>query len=190
MRARDNPFRTERLLCVRYQPQGTTWSGLLARLADLQYRAAIVGPEGSGKTTLLEDMAPRLAELGLVPRFVRLKRAGAPPGTGDVGRLLPEVSRRDIVLLDGAEQLGRLAWARLRRRSLQAGGLVMTSHRPGRLPTLIECRTSPDLLAWLVRELLAGEEPVPPEQIAHLFSRHNGNLRLCLRELYDRYAER
>ena len=72
MRARDNPFRTERILEIRYRPQGCSWDDLLRRLAGMDYRAAIVGPEGSGKTTLLEDLEPRLRALGLGVRMLRL----------------------------------------------------------------------------------------------------------------------
>jgi len=46
---------------------------------------------------------------------------------------------------------------------------------------LLECRTTPELLAALVREL-TGEERGTGE----LFARHGGNLRLAFWEMYDR----
>ena len=39
MRARDNPFAVDRVLAVRYKPQGWTWEALLSRLKHLRYRA-------------------------------------------------------------------------------------------------------------------------------------------------------
>ncbi len=71
----------------------------------------------------------------------------------------------------------------MRFRTRRAGGLVITSHRPGLLPTLYECETSPELLAGIVEEL-AGEELDSEEVLA----RHRGNIRDALRELYDRWA--
>ena len=72
MRARDNPFRTDRVLAVRYRLDQGTFDGLLDRLDALGRRAAIVGPKGSGKTTLLEDLAPRLRDRGFTVRELRL----------------------------------------------------------------------------------------------------------------------
>jgi hypothetical protein len=190
MLARDNPFAVDRVLAVRYRLSGTSWEELLARLAALGHRGALVGPQGSGKTTLLEDLAPRLADRGFQVHHVVLYE-GERRLPADPGRALPRrLGPRDLVLLDGADALSRLAWLGLRRHARRAGGLVVTSHRPGLLPTLHECATSPALLAGLVRDL-AGEDgaraaPRPEE----LFARHGGNLRAALRELYDLWATR
>jgi hypothetical protein len=73
----------------------------------------------------------------------------------------------------------------LRLRTRRAGGLVITSHRPGLLATLFECETTPELLAGIVREL-AGDGVDAGE----LHARHAGNVRNALRELYDRWAGR
>jgi hypothetical protein len=92
-------------------------------------------------------------------------------------------------VVDGAQELSRPAWAWLRRRSRAAAGLVVTSHRPGLLPTLVECTTDPVLLGELIRQLVAEGRPEdPPPEALH--RRHRGNLRLALRELYDLYAGR
>ena len=181
MRARDNPFASDRVLEVRYRlPDGWTWEGLLDRLAGLGWRAAIVGPHGRGKTTLLEDLAPRLEARGFRVRTLTLWDEHPRLNHEDRERLR-DLGLRDFVLLDGAEQLGRLPWLFLKLRCRRAGGLLITSHRPGLLPTLLECRTSPELLAGIVREL-TGEELSGAED---LFTRHGGNLRSALRELYD-----
>lgn len=181
MRARDNPFASDRVLKVRYRlPEGWTWESLLDRLAALGWRAAIVGPHGRGKTTLLEDLAPRLEARGFRTRMLTLWDDHPRLSSEDQARLR-DLGPRDFVLLDGAEQLGRLSWHFLKRRCRRAGGLLITSHRPGLLPTLLECDTSPELLAGIVREL--GVEVSDAET---LFARHGGNLRNALRELYDR----
>src|SRR5437868_15544127 len=74
VKARDNPFAADRVLRVRYRPQGWTWEQLLARLEQLDYRGAIVGPEGRGKTTLLEDLGERLKGRGHNVRHLGLTR--------------------------------------------------------------------------------------------------------------------
>jgi hypothetical protein len=61
--------------------------------------------------------------------------------------------------------------------------VIATSHRPGRLPLLRRHRTSPALLAELVAEL----DPAGHDAEA-LWRDHGGNLRECLRALYDRRA--
>lgn len=176
MRARENPFAVHRILSVRYRVNGTSWEDLLSRLATRRYRGAIVGPEGSGKTTLLEDLAPRLALLGFRVRWAERGFRRTP--------LTPQ----DAVLFDSADRLSPLGWLRFRLGVRNAGGLIVTSHRDGLLPTLVRCETSPSLLAGIVRTL-AGEEAVaglPPAEV--LFARHGGNLRTALRELYDVFS--
>ena len=53
---------------------------------------------------------------------------------------------------------------------------------------MITCRTDHELLRDLVSELAPAA--APSLDLAHLFRRHDGNIRLCLRELYDVYAGR
>lgn len=180
MRARDNPFASGRVEKLRYRlPEGLTWDELLARLAALRYRAALVGPHGRGKTTLLEELAARLAARGFRVRTVTLRQEERRVDW----RRFRGLGVDDLLFLDGAELLGRLAWLRARFLCRRAGGLIVTSHRPGLLPTLLECGTTPELLAELVRELTGAEL-----ETAELFVRHGGNLRLVFWEMYDRPA--
>ena len=189
MRARDNPFATARVLRIRYRFSGESWDDLLSRLARTHHRGAIVGPEGAGKTTLLEDFEPRLRERGFEIVWLRLTREEPhfPNGTSRDPSL--KVGPKHFVLFDGAEQLSRWSWWRFLMNTRRAGGLLITSHQPGLLPTLIECRTSQYLLAGIVADLL--HEPARDQQAcaAQLFSKHKGNLREALRELYDMWSE-
>lgn len=188
MRARDNPFAVQRLGALAYRLDGIGWETLLARFAALGCRAALVGPEGRGKTTLLEELGRRLQAQGWRPREVVLRRGQRRLSADARRRFLSSLGPPDLLLVDGAQELSPLAWRRLRRDSRAAGGLLITSHREGLLPTLFTCRTSPELLAALLAELAPGPLGLPPP--AELFARHDGNLRAALLEAYDRCARR
>lgn len=190
MRARDNPFAVERVSRIRYRPLDTTFEQILTDLDGLNYRGAIVGPEGSGKTTLLEDLQVALEERGLRTRMVFVNDT-QPMTDAACRQLLSELSPDEIVLLDGADVIARSAWRLLRHRTiLHARGLVITAHRPSSFPTLIECRTTLDLFKRIAADLLPPGRSIPPELPGHLFAEHQGNIRNCLRDLYDHIAER
>jgi ATPase subunit of ABC transporter with duplicated ATPase domains len=185
MRARDNPFAVQRVLAVRYRLAGVTWEELQARLAAHRFRAAIVGPHGHGKTTLLEDLGERLGDQGFRIRTATLHEGERRLGPRRSAALFRDPHPRDLLLVDGAEQLDRLAWWHLRRRSQAASGLIVTSHFQGLLPTLHECRTTPELFASIATELGGAKAR---QTASGLFVRHQGNLRDALRELYDLHA--
>jgi hypothetical protein len=188
MRARENPFRTDRVLTVRYRLAGGTFDALLDRLDAMGRRGAIVGPQGSGKTTLLEDLAPRLRARGFTVRDLRLDTEQPRFDPAFLEDFLASLGPRDVILFDGAEQMGWFAWSRFERRSRAAGGLLITSHRPGLLPTLLETSTTPELLDGLVDEILGDRSSEVRPLTPRLFEKHRGNLRDALRELYDHYA--
>lgn len=188
MRARDNPFAVERIATVRYRPFDTTFAELLARLEAMDYRAALVGPEGSGKTTLLEDLRRALMEKGRRTRLVFVNDTC--PLIGPRRReLLLDIDPGEIVFFDGADALPRATWLMIKRRLLhEAAGLVITSHRPGLLPTLLECSTTPLLLMQIVATLQPEHQPVPTDLLEDLYAQRQGNIRDCLRDLYDLFA--
>jgi energy-coupling factor transporter ATP-binding protein EcfA2 len=189
MKARDNPFAVERIHTIRYRPLDTTFEQILARLHELNYRAALIGPEGSGKTTLLEDLQRLLEQKGFQTNLVFVNDTARFDGPA-CRRLLSGLTRDQIVLLDGADLIRRSDWSLLKHHTItHVGGLIITSHRPGLLPTLIECSTSPSLLREIVDELQPQGHPIPTEPLDSLYVRHNGNLRACLRELYDLGAQ-
>ncbi len=184
MRARENPFSVERVQMIRYRPLTDAFDDILARLAAMNYRAALVGPEGAGKTTLLEDLQQALERQGERTRLVFVN------DTSPLDRqMLTQLRADEIVLLDGADALGPVQWFLLKRRALKhAAGLVITTHRAGRLPTLIHCATTPTLLGDIVGDLMPGTKTVDPTAFDELLQRHQGNIRNCLRDLYDRCA--
>jgi hypothetical protein len=187
-RAADNPFAAERIDGLAVRPRGWTWDALLARLTALDSRGAVIGPHGSGKTTLLEELGRRLGPDRSV--HVRILTDGPRPVARTLAYLPPSEAVSRIVLADGAERLSAMDWWRLRVAWRRASGLVITAHAPGRLPTLVEMRTDPALLRELVMELAPDDAERLAGSLDDLFRRHRGDIRSCLRELYDRQAGR
>lgn len=179
MKARDNPFRTERVDALAYRADDFAWDALEASLAAKRGRGALVGPEGHGKTTLLTQWAERRRSLG---DFVVLSRMACGQ------RWLTKAQRASLVprawvFIDSAEQLGWLGWLELRRLTVKADAVIVTTHRPGRFATIYTCRTSPRLFAELSAELDGANWDYET-----LWSRHGGNIRLAFRDLYDQCA--
>jgi GTPase SAR1 family protein len=185
MKTRDNPFSVECMHRIRYRPLDTTFEQILSRLDKLNYRAAIVGPEGSGKTTLLEDLQAALEQKGFKTRMV-FANDTCPFSDAACRHLLSGLLPDEIVLLDGADAVSPSSWRLLRHRTIQhAHGLVITSHRRGRFPALIDCRTTPALLREIVDDLVAPGHKIPRSLLDRLYREHHGNIRDCLRDLYD-----
>ena len=182
MIARKNPFNTEQILKIRYQLQSGTWEELLGRLKQFNYRAAIIGPEGSGKTTLLEDLQPHLLRYGFIPVYLRLR----PEGKLNIS--IRELTSSHILLLDGSESLSIFTWMRLKLASHKLGGLIITAHQPGRLPTLIRCSTNAELLSNIVYSLVESVSNASKVNCTECYSKYNGNIREALRAHYDEWA--
>jgi hypothetical protein len=183
MKARDNPFRSERIDALRYRARDFSWDELETRLERAQGRGALVGPKGHGKTALLDEWAARCEARG--EGVIRLRiREGQRFLDGLQREKLRACAADASVFLDSAEQLSAPGWWELRWRVRQASRFVITAHRPGLLPTVRECRTSAELLADLVCEL-TGER----RECAALWARHGGNVREALFELYLRAAD-
>lgn len=191
MKARDNPFTTERVLRIRYALPDDDWPGLFARLEQQRYRAAIIGPHGSGKTTLLEDLQEQLTARGVPVMSLRLNTTKPSFARAELAACFATVTPDHVICLDGAEQLTRFGWASFAHRARRARGLIITSHQAGLLPTLHTCATTEHLLEDIVARLLTpalrGQAAALPTS-RDLFARHRGNLRDALREMYDWYA--
>jgi hypothetical protein len=182
-RPADNPFASHRVESLAFRHDRLTVSELCRRIVELGGRVEIVGPEGSGKTTLLHELT---TELPGEPVTICIGGGDPHPWSSVRDQLPRPVRSSHAVLVDGSEQLGPLGWRLLLRATRHAQCLVATLHQPGRLPTLIECRTDEALLRDLVSRLTAQQMP----DLDDLYWRHEGNIRLCFRELYDLFAGR
>src|SRR5215813_8481039 len=98
MRARDNPFRTDHVLTIRYRMIDGSFAGVMERLADLGYRGAIIGPKGAGKTTLLEDLEPALTALDFKIIRLRLDDLQSSFPRGFLKSFFDQLTDRDFVL--------------------------------------------------------------------------------------------
>ncbi len=188
MKARDNPFATHRLDALPYRPQGETWEAMLGRLEAMGWRGAVVGPEGTGKTALVHDLAPRLKARGMQVEALRLGLGQRTLPVDTLRRLSSVLDARGALLLDGAEQLGPLGWRAVARSARRAGAVVITLHRPGRLPTWVTCKPDEELFLQLAEDL-AGGKVAGLDEVAHeAFAAHRGNVRASLLALYDACA--
>jgi len=183
--ARANPFRSVRVTTLAWR--GDAVGDLWTRLESHGRRAAIVGPHGSGKTTLLEALAADAPDRGLDARLLRLGGAPRRPGIRVLAGLVT-AGHGTLLAIDGCERLSPAGRTLLGAVSRGAYGLLVTRHRAGWLPTLLETATSPELLADLADELLPGGASRLGADLPELWLRHHGNLRACLGELYDRAA--
>ena len=186
-RPADNPFASHRIEALPYRDDRLVTEEAESRIRNLGGRVAIIGPHGSGKTTLLENLASLLPGDAVQ---VRIPGSCPRPWRTTRAQLPRPVHAHHTILVDGAEQLGPLGWRLLLRRTHRARYLIVTLHRAGLLPTLIECRTDRDLLGDLVEELVPSDASFLAPGLDDLFERHRGNIRSCLRELFDLYAGR
>lgn len=187
--AHQNPYRSRRVeeLAFRLPAAQPDWSGVLARLHQCNFRAAVVGPHGSGKTTFLLQLAQRLESRGMVTHRLFRHRGDVENAWADWRRALQGMEQTAVVIADGYDTLTvRQRWE-LRRCLRPRGGLLVTAHRRSALPTLLRTYTSPELLRQLVDELLQdqpGASRPSDSQIRQLFKQTHGNLREALRRLY------
>lgn len=186
--ARTNPFSMdclERLPFLFRTPQVPDWSTLFDQLHLLNCRAAIVGHHGTGKTQLLQELGRRLNREGYRVHHIFLNSQSR--NLNEIATPARPWTSDDFILLDGSEQLWLWSWRAFSRLTRAAGGLVITSHRPGRLPTLYRCQSD---LALLLDLLIQLGLKSPDRQVAErLFKRHRGNVRDTLRAYYDLAAE-
>jgi ATPase subunit of ABC transporter with duplicated ATPase domains len=185
--AKDNPFATCHLerLAFRFPP-GMDWENLLKRLEAQQWCASIVGGNGSGKTTLMEQLVPHLEARGFQPTLFRLSAESSMRDKERLSDKFRDLPAPGFILLDGAEQLSTRHWLSVRAAASKAAGFIVSVHRSSRLPVVLELETNAKLLDALVVELSGGK--LTEGEADTILHRHRGNLRECLRELYERWA--
>jgi hypothetical protein len=186
MLARQNPFNTSRIRKIPYQWRGLSPSELFSRLEEIRFRGCILGQHGSGKSTLLSNLKSLLESNGCntVHIFINLESRIS------IFRLIKQVlyawRNFSVLLVDGADLLPWHRWMIVRLFSLGSKGIVVTTHDRPMLPILWRCLPEESLVNDIV-QILSGSE-VPRPFIVQLFTKHSGNLRAILRELYDEYS--
>ncbi|GAB4135745.1 hypothetical protein [Thermopirellula anaerolimosa] len=171
-------------------PEGHSPESIFALFRDHRRQGAVVGPHGVGKSALLAALRGYLAEKN--EPFLHLELHNGQRSLSPDDRTRLESLWEGTVLMDGYEQLH--SWSRYqvrrlcRRRKL---GLLVTAHSAVELPAIFTPEPSSDL-AWRIVEYLLqqGEPLIAREDVEACFSRHGGNLREMLFELYDLYEIR
>ncbi len=188
-----NPFSTSRTrpgaIPFRFAP-GDDAKGLTQRLQQHGWRGQIVGPHGSGKSTLLARLLAEFEDRG-----TRYARAALHDGQ----RRLPESFWRvlkqpqtKLAVVDGYEQLGRLARLNLRWYCKRAGkGLLVTTHASVGLPQVYDARPDFNRVRSIVKGLVRGFPPlVADADVAQCYRRYHPDVREMLFALYDLYESR
>mgnify|MGYP000215223001 CR=1 FL=1 len=187
MRAKDNPFRSQRLNAIGYISQDEPLRAICERLEEMKSIVAVVGPHGSGKSTLLRHLQKRFDSDGYRTHQLFISRDVKLPWKR-VTECVETMRPSEVLFFDGANHLPTRRFCRLKKMIRKKdAGLVITSHTEGLLPTLVQCRTNPDLLKEIVSRLLP-DEPVESWKSEALFHQHHGNIRDCLWQLYDEYG--
>jgi hypothetical protein len=176
-------FPPHRVLRYRYRLGEQGWIALLERFESLSRRGAIVGDDGRGKTALLEDLLGRLSGDGFRFRGVVLSPGQRRLEDEQRDTLFALLQPSDLLWIDGADQLSRLSWVRVRRESRAAAGLVVTACREGLLPTLYRGSAEADVLSEIVREATGAGTERFGVRAEDLVRRHNGSVCDALREL-------
>jgi GTPase SAR1 family protein len=190
MNSRNNPFASRHVESLPFQCPDMTLADIMTRLNNLNYRAAIVGPEGSGKTTLLETICKRLRQDGYKTVYIRFNAENKRFKRDLFSRIPKKRITGHAFLVDGVEQLSWPDWKFFCLYTKHAGALIITSHVKKKMPILVKTSTSPELLYDLVLKLVGEMEMVSKQEITRLFDTHQGNIRLALRELYDVWADK
>jgi len=194
--AKNNPFIVDRTDAIAFGFEETDFENIESFAKHAQtfnFRGAILGRHGRGKTTLQHDLHSWLCEHEIDCEFVFLPRE-KDLQTGAIENIMRRGQAGAIVLVDGLERLPFFRRQRLVNDSKSFAGFIATTHRPSRsissnrLQTLIRCRTSQRTLMAVLDSLELNRPEIRAAGIP-LLSKHNGNMRLVLRELYDQYAD-
>jgi hypothetical protein len=174
----------ERIEALRFRLDEDGWRALLERFCAQGWRGVLVGAHGSGKTTLCEAITRRLAANGWQVRTLVL-REREPVTWAQLHAVSADIAGRTLLSIDGLDRVPWWWWWRWQPALRRVGGVLATSHVPGRLPLLHRHHTTPALLHELVCDLLGGDRPGLHERCSSLHRQQHGDLRACLRVLYD-----
>lgn len=191
---RRNPFATRYVASARLMPRDSRGvildlPSLVTRLADIGGSGAIEGPHGTGKSTILFHLSQSVAfqSRPVVRARLRRRRDGL-----SVLRSIWCTPRGGLACIDSWELLGTVGRTMARWMAKGLGiGLLVTSHGPTALPTLVSCRGSRELLEALVRQLPDHGEwfgtTIAPADLDAAIVEGGGDLRKAFDALYDRF---
>jgi hypothetical protein len=188
--AKNNPFVVQRTDAIPFDFQETPFLNMEAfaqHVESNKFRGAILGRHGRGKTTLLCDLHSFFRQQGIESELVFLPRERSLQ-KGNLDNAIQRGESGAIVLVDGLERLPFWTRQRFIGHTKSFAGFIATTHHRGRLPTLLHCRTSQQTLASVLESLGVNQPEIVASSVP-LFSKHRGNVRFVLRELYDQFAE-
>ncbi len=185
IRAKDNPFATRKIEELGYIPDDLPLEELFGRFESLGRHALILGPHGSGKTTLLDAMEKDARSRGeeTAQVFISLDCS---PVWEKIREQIFDLSAGGTVFLDGFDHLSFFRKNRICRwvKNRQIG-LLATSHKEGFFPILHKRAPSHQILLDIAARLTGGHGIFSEARLLEIFNAHGGNIRECLRQLYD-----
>ena len=189
--------RLESVLLAKHSPRalpfffadGTSVPQLVECFVASGGRGQIVGPHGSGKSALLAALIGVLEARDRDVVSIELH---------DGQRTLPSgfwasvpLTARSVLAIDGCEQLSWWQRHRALERVRRSGAaLVVTTHRPLRLPLLYRTRPTADVAVHIAAKLQRDRPLIAEAEVRQAFAVHGGDLREMLFALYDIYAQR
>jgi hypothetical protein len=191
-RRRTNPFTTRHTRPGRLPPLDESGRprdlGAVLAAVRRSPATAIVGPHGTGKSTLLAAVHAELEAAGQAADLRQLRRRR--DGLALLATVL--LTRQGQALcVDGWERLGAIGAATVRLAAgIRGCQLVVTSHHPTGMPTIVRTAGTLPLLAAIVARLPDHDGLITGSDLAESFARHGGNLRDSLGDLYDRFELR
>lgn len=190
MKARLNPFRSDRVEAFRYRLEDSDWDAILLKFRECHYRASIVGPHGTGKTVFLEDLEDHFQSSSGRP--VTRMHFRDTFGVWDRDRLFSIIQNLEpqaVIFLDGAELIPPGVWKRLLKEIPTGNGLAATLHQQRDLPVLHQTRPRLTIALELISHLL--DRPLRADEteiIKIRFKQFHGNIRDLIRSFYLDYA--
>lgn len=188
MKARDNPFATERLeRLLAFDPElnATSWPQIEARWEQLGRRACVRGRHGAGKTTFLTTFGGRLSKEHRV-LYLFFNKARARLHAAD--RALLKSSAEAVLLIDGDQHLPLLERFELRQAASHAHGVLWTRHRAGLSPSLLHLKIDQVLAQRLLQRVAPEWSAVLEPKLPKLLKEVRGNLRELWMAYYDQLA--
>ncbi len=171
--------------------QGKSLKQLVDALESNAWQGQITGAHGTGKSTLLAALTPAIEARGRLVKSITLV-SGQRHLPREYLVSLRHAGGLGVAAVDGVEQLH--PWNRMRLRRFcqtHGAGLIVASHRRGRLPNLYETNVDEDRAWSVVKQLQEGFPPrIEIKDLVERLARHKGNLREALFDLYDLYEER